>query len=101
MSSTAEPSTGWQERVAPDEEQRYAAYAQQFAAIQARKSRRWGKGRALHRKQLTAAHGVLEVLDSLPGFARHGLFAQPRHYDVWVRLSNGGLDRAPDKAPDI
>jgi hypothetical protein len=55
----------------------------------------------LHRKQLTAAQGVLEVLDGLPEFARHGLFAQPRDYDVWVRLSNGGMDRARDSAPDI
>ena len=44
---------------------------------------------------------MLEVLDGLPEFARHGLFAQPRDYDVWVRLSNGGMDRARDSAPDI
>ena len=101
MSSISAPSTAWREKIAPDEEQRYAGYARQFAEIQARKSARWGPGRALHRKQLTAAHGVLEVLDGLPGFARHGLFAQPRDYDVWVRLSNGGMDRGPDHAPDI
>jgi hypothetical protein len=95
------PSTDWQEKIAPDEEQRYAGYAQQFAQIQARKSARWGAGRTLHRKQLVAAHGTLEVLDGLPRFAQHGLFAQPHDYDVWVRLSNGGLDRAPDKVPDI
>ncbi|WP_172217840.1 catalase family protein [Caenimonas soli] len=101
MSRIPAPSTGWREKIAPDEEQRYAGYARQFAQIQARKSARWGPGRTLHRKQLTVAQGVLEVLDGLPGFARHGLFAQPRDYDVWVRLSNGGMDRAPDKAPDI
>lgn len=101
MSSTPAPSTGWQEKITPDEEQRYAGYARQFAEIQGRKSARWGPGRTLHRKQLTAAHGVLEVLDGLPGFARHGLFAQPRDYDVWVRLSNGGMDHGPDRAPDI
>jgi hypothetical protein len=101
MSSTPGPSTGWQEKIAPGEEERYAGYAKQFAAIQARKSARWGPGRTLHRKQLTAAHGVLEVLDGLPAFTRHGLFAQPRDYEVVVRLSNGGLDRAPDRVPDI
>ena len=101
MSSTPGPSTGWQEKIAPDEEQRYASYARRFAEIQARKSARWGPGRTLHRKQLTAAHGVLEVLDGLPGFARHGLFAQPHDYDVWVRLSNGGMDHGHDSAPDI
>ena len=101
MSSTPAPSTEWQEKIAPDEEQRYAAYAQQFAQIQARRSARWGAGRALHRKQLTAAHGTLEVLDGLPPYARHGLFATPHDYDVWIRLSNGGLDRAADSVPDI
>lgn len=101
MSSVPAPSTGWQEKIASDEEQRYAEYAQQFAQIQAARAARWGAGRALHRKQLTAAHGILEVLDGLPRYARHGLFAQPREYDVWVRTSNGGFDRAPDKVPDI
>jgi hypothetical protein len=101
MGSSHVPSTGWQEKIAPDEEERYAGYAQQFAQLQARKSARWGTGRTLHRKQLTAACGTLEVLDSLPAFARHGLFAKPRDYDVWVRTSNGGLDRAPDAVPDI
>ena len=68
MSSVPVPSTGWQEKIAPDEEQRYAEYARQFAQIQARKSARWGTGRTLHRKQLTAAHGTLEVLDGLPAY---------------------------------
>jgi hypothetical protein len=94
-------STDWRERIAPDEQERYAVYARQFEQIQQRKSARWGAGRTLHRKQLTAAHGILEVLDGLPEFARHGLFAQPREHDVWVRLSNGALDRAPDQVPDI
>ena len=101
MSSVPAPSTGWQERVAPDEQERYAGYARQFAQIQARKSARWGIGRTLHRKQLTAAHGTLEVLDGLSSYARHGLFTKPGIHDVWVRISNGGLDRAPDHAPDI
>lgn len=101
MSGHQAPSTAWAERIAPDEAQRYEAYARQFAEIQARKSRRWGAGRALHRKQLAAAQGSLEVLDGLPAFARHGLFEIPRDHEVLVRLSNGGLDRAPDKVPDV
>jgi hypothetical protein len=101
MSSAPVPSTGWQEKIAPGEDQLYAGYAKQFAAIQAQRSARWGAGRALHRKQLTAAQGTLEVLDGLPSYARHGLFARPHDYDVWVRLSNGGMDRAPDRTPDI
>ncbi len=95
------PSTQWSERIAPDEEARYTAHAQTFAEIQARKSARHGTGRTLHRKQLTAAQGTLDVLDGLPEFARQGLFATPGTHEAWVRLSNGGLDRAPDRMPDI
>jgi hypothetical protein len=95
------PSTDWKEAPAADEQARYAGFARTFAEIQARKSQRWGTGRALHRKQLVAAHGTLEVLDGLPVYAAHGLFAQAHDYEVWVRLSNGGLDRAADRMPDV
>ncbi len=101
MSTAHAASTDWQEKIDLDEPARYEGYAKQFAQIQKRKSERWGVGRTLHRKQLTAAHGTLEVLDGLPEFARHGIFAAPRDYDVWVRLSNGGFDRARDQAPDV
>lgn len=101
MAKNLTPSTQWQERVAPDEAERFASYGRQFVAIQARKSKKYGNGRALHRKQLTAAQGSLEVLADLPDFARYGLFAKPGTFETWARLSNGGLDRAPDRTPDI
>ena len=95
------PSTAWQEQVGADEAERFAGYGQQFAEIQRRKSAKYGSGRALHRKQLSAAQGTLDVLAELPDFARHGLFATPGRFDVRVRLSNGGMERAPDRAPDV
>ncbi|MCJ0762356.1 catalase [Variovorax terrae] len=101
MKPVLTPSTQWQERIAPDEAERHAHQARQFVEIQRRKSAAYGTGRALHRKQLTAAQGLLEVLDGLPPFAHHGLFAAPGVHDVWVRLSNGGPDRAGDRQPDI
>jgi hypothetical protein len=101
MAKNLTPSIQWQEHVAQDEAERFASYGQQFVAIQARKSKKYGIGRALHRKQITAAKGSLEVLANLPDFARHGLFAKPSTFETWVRLSNGGLDRAPDRMPDI
>ena len=39
------PSTQWKEVVAPDEAQRFAGYAHQFAELQARKSQEYGAGR--------------------------------------------------------
>lgn len=101
MDTSYTPSTDWKEVVAPDEAQRFAGYARQFAELQARKSHKYGTGRGLHRKQLTAARGQLQVLGDLPAFASHGLFAQPGQYDVRVRLSNGGMDKTSDRKPDI
>ena len=101
MAKDLTPSIHWQENVASDEAERFARYGQQFAAIQARKSKKYGNGRALHRKQVTAAKGSLEVLENLPDFARQGWFAKPGKFETWVRLSNGGMDKASDRTPDI
>lgn len=98
---TLHPSTDWKEMVASDEAQRFAAYAQQIGAMQAAKSKKFGAGRALHRKQIGAAQGTLQVLGELPPFAAQGLFAKPGQWDVWVRLSNGGADVEADRKPDI
>ena len=98
---TQGPSTHWQERVAPDEQARYERAAQQFAEIQRKRSERDGAGRALHRKQITAARGELVIAAGLPAHAAHGLFAHPGTHEVWLRLSNGAMDRAPDRTPDI
>ena len=97
----ATPSTEWRETVAADEASRFAGYAERFVELQKRKSAKYGNGRALHRKQLLALHATLEVLPELPAYARHGLFARTGVHEAWVRLSNGGTDRAPDATPDI
>ena len=75
MSSLQALSTAWKEQIAADEVARFAAYVEVFKGLQARKSAQYGNGRALHRKQLCAARGTLEVLGDLPEFARQGLFA--------------------------
>jgi hypothetical protein len=95
------PSTEWQEQVGADEAERFAGYGRKFAQLQARKAKHFGPGRALHRKQLSAAHGELQVLADIPAFAQYGLFAEPASLEVRVRLSNGGMDRAPDRTPDV
>jgi hypothetical protein len=101
MTESLRPSTEWREQVALDEAQRFAEYGRQFAALQARKSGAFGPGRTLHRKQIAAARGTLEVLADLPEFASHGLFATPGALDVQVRLSNGGMDHGSDRKPDV
>ncbi len=101
MSSHINASTDWQEHIGPDEARQFEAQAQQMAQMQQRRSARHGRGRALHRKQIIAAQGTLTVHGNLPAFAQQGLFATPGQHEVLVRLSNGGMDRAPDKVPDI
>lgn len=97
----AQASTQWKEVVGADEAERHAGYARDFEQIQALKSAKHGKGRALHRKQHLGLHGRFEVLSDLPEAARQGLFAAPGSYEAWVRLSNGGPDRLPDRKPDV
>ncbi len=97
----AEPSTAWQEQVAADEAVRHAGYARDFKQIQAAKSAKYGKGRALHRKQQLGLRGRFEVPGKLPAYASHGVFAAPGTFDAWVRLSNGGPDRQADHKPDV
>jgi hypothetical protein len=94
-------STDWRERIGPGEEAHHARVAEVIGRLQQAKSKKFGAGRALHRKQLLAATGTLEVLDGLPETARHGLFAHPGRHRALVRLSNGGPDVQANKVPDI
>ena len=96
-----QPSTAWRERVAPDEAALLERVAVVMGGLQRARSAKFGQGRALHRKQLLAATGTLEVLADLPEHARHGLFAAPGHHRALVRLSNGGPDIQANRAPDI
>lgn len=97
----AAPSTAWREQIAADEDARFEGYAQQFAAMQRAKSARYGNGRALHRKQQLGLKATLDVLQGLPAHAAQGLFAKAHRYEVLVRLSNGGADKAADAKPDV
>ena len=94
-------STEWREKVAPDEAAHLVRVAKVVGDLQRARSRKFGQGRALHRKQLLAATGTLEVYAGLPDHARHGLFATPGRHRALVRLSNGGPDVQGDRVPDI
>ncbi len=95
------PSTEWRETIASDEAERFERYAQGFAAAQRRRNERQGVGRALHRRQVAALRGEIEILGDLPDHARQGVFATAGRRDVIVRLSNGAPDRNPDRRPDV
>jgi len=97
----AEPSTEWREVIEAGEAERHQRQGAAFAEMQGRKDGKFGTGRALHRKQLAALRATLEVPGDLAPHAKQGIFAIPDKYDAWIRLSNGGFNRAPDSTPDI
>ena len=97
----AAPSINWKETLLPDEANLHAEHQLAFEEIRKIKDAKYGKGRQLHRKGLLGLHGRFEVLSGLPDHAQFGLFAAPATYDAWIRLSNGGMDRAADRKPDI
>ncbi|MEV6410842.1 hypothetical protein [Kribbella sp. NPDC051718] len=99
--AVAEPSTEWREVIEPGEGARHEAQGKAFVEMQGRKDEKFGTGRALHRKQLAALRATLDVPGDLPAHAKQGIFAIQNKYDTWLRLSNGGFNRAPDRAPDI
>jgi hypothetical protein len=96
-----EPSTEWQEDVAPDEEARFGLLAEQLREVQRRTSRRQGAGRALHRKGHVGLEASFEVAGDLPPPVRQGLFAKPGRYRAYVRFSNGASAHQADRKGDV
>jgi hypothetical protein len=97
----AAPSKQWKEQMLPDEAALHESHLVAFEEIRKIKDAKHGKGRQLHRLSPLGLHGSLEVASGLPEHAQHGLFAQPGSYDVWIRFSNGGMDKASHRRPDI
>lgn len=101
LGMSSEPSTQWQEDVAPDEDARFTRLAEQLRELQRRNARRSGAGRALHRKGHVGVEASFEVLDGLPAAARQGLFAKPGRYRAYARFSNGASAHQGDSKGDV
>lgn len=97
----AKPSQDWKEIIPDDEADRFQQHSQTMAEVQKKNSEKFGNGRGLHRKQVLALSGDFKVLDDLPGYCSHGLFAKSGSYESVIRLSNASQAIQPDKAPDI
>jgi hypothetical protein len=98
----SKPSTQWRENTSSDEPERFAREVEIVSAIQRDRSARYGHdGRTFHRKQLLALRASFDVLEGLPEHAAHGLFAEAKSHDAWVRLSNGSTDVQADQVPDV
>lgn len=94
------PSTNWKEVVTPGEAERHELYGERLRTIQRACNKR-GNGRALHRKSLLSCEARLEVMDSLPEYARVGLFSEPGVFDAVVRWSSGSPGFPPDREPGV
>ena len=94
-------STTWKEAADPDEDARFARYADWFVALQQRNQHGGRFGRALHHKGHGMFEARFEVLAGLPEHARHGVFAKPATYDALVRYSNGAGKVQHDKVTDV
>lgn len=99
--SMKQPSKNFSEIISQGEDEKFAAYTTKLKAIQKAKSKKYGKGRLLHRKGLLALKAQFTVNANLPAHAAQGIFATPGKYEAVVRLSNGSLEVQADKTPDI
>ena len=90
-------STSWQETVAPDEDARFARYADRLVALQQGAG---GKHRALHAKGHGTYIASLEI-GAVAAEARHGIAAKPGTYEALVRFSNGATKLQRDKVGDV
>jgi len=71
-----QPSMKWKEQIAPNEAARFECYAREFVKMQKGKSQEFGKGRALHRKQIIALRATFDVLPDL--LNQRGTASSPR-----------------------
>lgn len=95
------PATNWQERVAPDETERFERHAATLRGLQQKRAKGRPVERALHAKGVAGLQARFTVLPDLPAYARVGLFAQPATFRAYVRFSNGAGARTADTKPDV
>ncbi len=89
---SAPPSTEWKEVIRPEEQADFARAAKMMNDFQRHNARKHNDGqidRGLHAKAHFAGRAQFRILEDIPEYARHGLFAEPGTYDCYARLSNG------------
>jgi hypothetical protein len=95
------PSTRWAEIINEGEVEKLEKYAESIHAIQKKNAAKGSaQGRALHHKGLLGVKAEFKVLDTLPDYAKVGIFATPETYQAYVRFSNGGATSGDDRKAD-
>ena len=94
-----QPSKEWREQIAPDEAAHHVRVAKVIGDLQRARSRKFGQGRALHRKQLLGATGTLEVLDGLPTTPGTACSPSPAVIARWYACPTAGRISRPTACP--
>lgn len=97
------PSTDWREVMMPGEQELFEGFANRVIAAQQREAAALAGGplrRGFHAKTHAGLVAEFSVRDDVPGYARHGVFSQPRVFPAVVRFSNGTPGRQADRRPE-
>lgn len=95
------PATTWKEIVPEGEDAAHRALADLLGEMQTKRDANAEKRRALHPKANAGMRAELEILPDLPPEARVAIFAEPRTYKAYARLSNGSFRPQADRKPDV
>jgi len=101
---TGDPSTEWKELIPDDEDDENRKTMQCLAQFHMKKNNKeLGReaGRTFHLRPTIVIPAKLTVLDGLPDYCQHGIFATPKEYDSVVRLSAGSATKKPDSEGDV
>ncbi|MDB5686336.1 MAG: Catalase [Rhizorhabdus sp.] len=93
----------WHGTIPDGDADRFGDFAQQVNRFQKDFARR-GDGQArrgFHVKSHAGLLGEFRVLADIPAAAKRGIFASPRRFKAWVRLSNGFSNAKADWFPDL
>jgi len=93
------PSTAWRELIEADEQTLFQGFAREIMAQQKAAMAETGGPlrRGFHAKLHAGLIAEFEVLNDLPGYARHGVFRASQVFPAVVRFSNGEPTPHPDK----
>jgi hypothetical protein len=80
-----------------DQRLRFESIAQRIACIHEKRAHGHELDRTYHHKIHGCLKGKMIVEANIPQRARHGIFAQPRSYDVWARFSNINYDNDSER----
>src|SRR5262245_57656229 len=96
-------SSNWKETIPEDEDQRFKQYVHDVMQLQQLNADRMDgrPHRGFHVKMYSGLSAELRVLGDIPACAKHGVFAEPKTFPAWVRISNVASVITSDRLPTV